>query len=102
MRRSRRPQSPPEGWDEAEHYFRAVVESEFFLGTGKALPSMSAMDDPFKAVGFALGFEKETLLYYIGLEGALPVADRLLLDDIIREEKSHIVWLSRYRDIHKI
>ena len=92
----------PEGWDEAEHYFRAVVESEFFLGTEKALPAMANMDDPAQAVGFALQFEKETLLYYIGLEGSLTGAHKGLLNEIIKEEKSHIVWLSRYKDIHKI
>lgn len=92
----------PEGWDEAEHYFRAVVESEFFLGKDKALPSMAGMDDPSKAVGFAMAFEKETLLYYVGLDGTLGGADKGILDEIIKEEKSHIVWLSRYRDINKI
>lgn len=91
----------PEGWEEAEHFFRAIVESEFFLGRGKALPSMSGMDDPRKAVGFALGFEKETLLYYYGLRSAMSPADSGMLDAIIKEEQSHIVWLAKYRDIQK-
>ena len=43
------------------------------------------------ALDMALCFERETLLYYHALREALREKD--LIDQIIREERSHIVWL---------
>jgi rubrerythrin len=86
----------PEGWDEVQPYFRAMVESEFFLGKGKALPSMDHVKEVMDAVNFAIGFEKETVLYFLGLRDA--VKDKGIVDEIINEEKSHILWLVRFRE----
>jgi len=47
------------------------------------------------AVNFALGFEKETLLYYMELRSI--VREKKVMDEIINEEKSHIVWLQRLK-----
>ena len=84
----------PEGWDEVSHYFRAVVESEFFLGKGKSLPSLDHIKEPEDAVRFAIGFEKETLLHFVGLRDV--VKNKEIVDEIISEEKSHIKWLAAF------
>ena len=85
----------PENWEEAEQYLRAIVESEFFLGKNKALPSMAHVKTVEDAVNFALGFEKETLLYFYGVRGA--VKEKEMVDEIINEEKSHIMWLNKFK-----
>ncbi len=85
----------PVEWDEVSNYMRAFVESEFFLGKGKALPSMDGIRTVKDAVKFALGFEKETLLYFLALRGVVKEKD--LVDEVINEEKSHIVWLAAFR-----
>lgn len=87
--------SEPEGWDEVSQYLRAIVESEFFLGKNKALPSMSGIKTVEDAVNYALGFEKETLLYFYGVRDAVKEKD--VVDEIINEEKSHIMWLNAFR-----
>jgi len=89
----------PENWEEAEQYLRAIVESEFFLGKNKALPSMSHVKTVEDAVNFALGFEKETLLYFYGIRGA--VKEKEMVDEIINEEKSHIMWLNKFKGSFK-
>lgn len=81
----------PEGWDEASLYMRAMVESEFFLGKNKSLPSMDNIKTVADAVNFAIGFEKETLLYFHGIRDVVKEKD--IVDEIINEEKSHIRWL---------
>jgi rubrerythrin len=86
----------PEGWEEASQYLRAIVESEFFLGKHKSLPSLEHLRKTEDAVRYALGFEKETLLYYHGLREI--VRERKIMDEIINEEKSHIVWLNEYKN----
>ena len=81
-------------WDEVSKYLRAIVESEFFLGKGKALPSFEGVKTVSDAVKFAMGFEKETLLYFYAIREVLGEKD--VVSKIIAEEKSHIVWLSRF------
>jgi rubrerythrin len=85
----------PVEWDEVSNYMRAFVESEFFLGKGKALPSMDHLKTIRDAVSFALGFEKETLLYFYELRSLVKEKD--VVDEVINEEKSHIRWLDAFR-----
>ena len=81
----------PPGWEEVSRYLRAIVESEFFLGRNKSLPSLEHLKKAEDAVKYALGFEKETLLYYYVLKEV--VMEKGIVGEIIDEEKSHIVWL---------
>jgi len=85
----------PEGWEEASQYMRAIVESAFFLGKDKATAHMQSIDDYRQAVGFALAFEKETLLYFYGIRGV--VKEKEIIDEIINEEQSHIQWLTIFK-----
>jgi len=85
----------PDNWDEAEQYLRAIVESEFFLGKGKTLPSIENIKTVEDAVNLALGFEKETLLYFHGLMDV--VREKEVVEEIINEERSHIMWLNSFR-----
>lgn len=85
----------PEGWEDVSQYMRAVVESEFFLGKNKSLPSMEKIKTVEDAVNFAIGFEKETLLYFYEIKSA--VKEKEIVDEIINEEKSHIMWLSAFK-----
>ena len=85
----------PEGWDEISEYMRAFVESEFFLGSEKALARMRSINTAREAVEYALGFEKEALHYYLALKKG--VREQEIVDEIINEEQSHIMWLQRFR-----
>lgn len=84
-----------EGWEEAGNYFRAMMESEFFLGREKSLPSLSRASTALEALNFAIGFEKETLLFFVGLKQAVREKD--VVEEIIREEAGHIRSLSGFR-----
>jgi rubrerythrin len=90
-----------ENWEEAGKYLRSIVESEFFLGNNKSLPSLEHIESVKDAVKFAIGFEKETLLYFYYLSDALnvlsPPDKEGAIDKIIKEEQSHLVWLSDFR-----
>jgi rubrerythrin len=85
----------PVQWEEVSNYMRAFVESEFFLGRGKALPAMDHIKTVDDAVKFAIGFEKETLLYFMELR--LIVKEKEVVDEVINEEKSHIMWLDSFK-----
>ncbi|MBI4684838.1 MAG: ferritin family protein [Nitrospirae bacterium] len=85
----------PEGWEDVAQYLRAIVESEFFLGKGKSLPSLRNVKTIGDAVEFAIGFEKETMLYFYVIKDVIKEKD--IVENIIEEEKTHIVWLSEFR-----
>ncbi len=85
----------PVQWEEVSNYMRAFVESEFFLGRAKALPSLDHIKTVNDAVRFAMGFEKETLLYFMELRAIVKEKDTV--DEVINEEKSHIRWLDAFR-----
>jgi len=89
----------PQGWEDAELYLRAIVESEFFLGKNKSLPSLKRVKTVEDAVNFAIGFEKETLLYFYGILDA--VREKEVVEEIINEERSHIMWLNRFKNSFK-
>lgn len=85
-----------ENWDEVSLYLRAIVEGEFFLGKQKTLSNLETVHTVEDAIRFAIGFEKETLLYFYGVRDLVKEKD--VVDEIINEEKSHIMWLSRFQD----
>ncbi len=82
-------------WEEVSNYMRAFVESEFFLGKGKSLPNLDHITSVKELLAFAMGFEKETLLYFMELRNV--VKEKAVMDQIIDEEKSHISWLSTFK-----
>lgn len=84
----------PENWEEVSYYLRAIIESEFFLGREKSLPSLVHVKNVADAVRFAIGFEKETLLYFYALRDL--IAEKEAVEKIIEEEKSHIIWLGKF------
>ncbi len=86
----------PEAWADVSEYMRAIVESEFFLGRNKSLPSLDHVKTVEDALRFAMGFEKETLLYFYALRDAVKEKD--VVDEIINEERSHIMWLAKFKD----
>lgn len=86
-------------WEQVTQYLRAFVESEFFLGKSKSLPALEHVNTVEDAVKFAMAFEKETLLYYHKLREL--VKEKEVVDEIINEEQSHIMWLAKFKDSFK-
>jgi rubrerythrin len=84
-----------EGLEEISQYLRAIVESAFFLGSNKALTTIEDAKTVKDAVNHAINFEKESLLYYLGLRDSIK--DKETIDKIINEERSHIVWLRKFK-----
>jgi len=80
--------------EEFSAYLRSIVESEFFLGKNKSLPSLEHLTSVADAVKFAIGFERETLLYFYSLKEIVKEKD--IVNEIIEEEKSHVRWLTEY------
>ena len=48
------------------------------------------MTDAQQAINLAIGFEKETLLFFYDLRERIPEKDRPVVENVIEEEKRHI------------
>ena len=73
-------------------YLRSIVESKFFMGSNSAPVMFSKVNGVYDAINYAIRFEKETLLYFYFLRDM--VVEKDIVDEIIGEEKKHIVQLN--------
>ena len=77
-------------WDLYMDYLNGTVQSAFFEGPDKALALAETVSDAQQAINLAIGFEKETLLFFYDLRERIPDKDRPVVEKIIDEEKRHI------------
>ncbi len=84
----------PEQWDQFQAYTGALLRQSFFEKAGGALSqSVEAMDEQ-DALQAALGFEKETLLFFHELRGVVKGPSQQTVDRIVEEERRHIQRLA--------
>ena len=86
-----------EDWEEISEYIRATTDSRFFIGEDRAIRQAKQADGIIEAVDTAIGFEKDTLLFFYELYQVTPSASKAAAGDIIDEEKRHIRMLSDKR-----
>jgi len=84
----------PEDMEEIESYLNVIVESEFFLGSDKALVKVMDAKSRQEALSFALQFEKDTLLFYTEVSELAEGKTKDVLNEIIKEEKKHVRMIS--------
>lgn len=79
-----------EEWELYMDYLNGTVQSAFFEGADKALALAETVTDEQQAIHMAIGFEKETLLFFYDLRDRIPDKDRPFVEKIVDEEKRHI------------
>jgi rubrerythrin len=84
----------PEQWDEFQAYTGALLQQRFFANPENALKVAAEAQDEREALRAALGFEKETLLFFHELRDAVRGPGQQTVGRIIEEEKRHIQRLS--------
>jgi rubrerythrin len=82
-------------WDEYQDYLQATVRSSLFEGPDRALAAAEEVADEQEAIQMAIGFEKETLLFFYNLNDLVSDRDRKTVRRIIDEEKSHVQRLAK-------
>ena len=75
---------------EYREYLQLALDNALFAGKDKALLLAKEAHDQQTALQAALGFEKDTLLFFYDLREMVREKDRATLSGIIREEKSHV------------
>ena len=84
---------------EAEAYLRAMADRRV-VDVGRRPKDILKGDESFADIlGIAIGMEKDSIVFYVGMQDMVPPAlGRGKLDLIIKEEKKHIVFLNQLFD----
>ena len=77
-------------WGQYLMYLQASIQSTFFQGSDKALSLAEKVTDEKEALQMALGFEKETMLFFYDLREKVSDADKAVVERIIVEERAHV------------
>ncbi|HEY76269.1 MAG TPA: ferritin family protein [Thermoflexia bacterium] len=86
--------SAPE-WEEYDEYVQTALENALFAGPDKALAAANQVQTAEEALRMALGFEKDTLIFFYDLREMMPETEQNVVTEIIREEKAHVRRLAR-------
>lgn len=84
--------------DESAQYLIAMADSHGGEGSPAVADSLTGKESIKEIVDIAIGLEKESILFYLGLKDFVPPNFGLeKLDGIISEERRHIAQLSGVR-----
>ncbi|MFB0533379.1 MAG: ferritin family protein [Anaerolineae bacterium] len=77
-------------YDEYQTYLQVALAGALFAGPDKGLALAMEAQDRETALRAAMGFEKDTLLFFYDLREMVSKAEREAVSDIILEEKAHL------------
>ena len=89
-------------WREDEAYLgylRALADNRVFPAPEDARKAVAALPDAAAAVRMALGFEKDSILFFHEMRPLVAEADREILDHLIVEEQRHVRSLHATLDL---
>jgi rubrerythrin len=89
------PSAPDAERDEYQAYLQATLDSALFAGPDKALVLAEQARDRQAALRVAIGFEKDTLLFFYDLRDMVSEVEQKAVNGIIREEKLHLHRLAK-------
>ncbi len=89
------PASQNQDVQEYAAYLETALDHALFAGSDKAVRMAEQAEDRESALRAAMGFEKDTMLFYYDLREMVDEGDRELVTDIIREEKGHLRRLAK-------
>ena len=85
---------------ESAQYLSAMADSHGGEGSPTVADSLTGEESITEIIDIAIGLEKESILFYLGLKDMVPPKyGQDKVDQIIREERKHVVQLNAYRKI---
>ena len=80
--------------DETSKYLAAMADTHGGEGSPKAADSLTGKESIKEIIEIAMGLEKESILFYLGLKDMVPPEyGKDKLDTIIKEERKHVIQL---------
>jgi rubrerythrin len=88
------PELPEQEAEEYQAFLEVALDQAVFGGEDKALRIAEWAVDRDAALRAAMGFEKDTMLFYYDLREMVGESDREAISAVIREEKKHLARLA--------
>lgn len=83
--------------DELSLYLKAMADAHGGEGNPDAAAQLTGNETMAEIIETAIGLEKESILFYVGLKDMVPPKlGSEKIDEIIKEEKKHVVQLSGF------
>ena len=79
------------------NYLRALTSERAFPDPDAAIRQADAIASDAEAVDLASRFERDTLILMNEMRSVLPVGDKSIIDELVREEQQHLVSLADAR-----
>ena len=84
--------------DESSRYLAAMADTHGGEGSPSAADALTGQESLKEIIDIAIGLEKESILFYLGLKDFVPPKfGQDKLDEIIAEERRHIIQLNAVR-----
>jgi rubrerythrin len=80
---------------EYAEYIQGLIESHALFSDETVQKRMATMEDEKEAINMAIGFEKDTLLFFMEMEAFVPDREKAIVRECIKEEQVHIARLQR-------
>jgi rubrerythrin len=84
------PALPAGEYDQYQAYMLAALDNALFAGEDKALALAKKATNRETALRAALGFEKDTMLFFYDLREMVGEADKASISRVIGEERKHV------------
>lgn len=82
----------PAGLDADEYYayMNALASEHVFTQKNKGAEIAKGVTDDKKAVQMGIGFEEDSLIFYMGIKKIVPQFEQKVVDELIAQEESHL------------
>jgi rubrerythrin len=82
-------------YGELSQYLAAMADTHGGEGSPSAADALTGSENMEDIVNTALGLEKESILFYLGMKDMVPVKyGQEKIEDIIKEERKHVIQLT--------
>jgi len=89
---------PPEVYaDDYIAYMNALASEHIFTRQGQGAEQAKKASTDLEAVNLGIKFESDSIIFYEGMRRMVPAYDQRIVDEIIEQEKLHLVKLSELK-----
>jgi rubrerythrin len=82
-------------YGELSQYLAAMADTHGGEGSPSAADALTGSENMEDIITTALGLEKESILFYLGMKDMVPVKyGQEKIEDIIKEERKHVIQLT--------
>lgn len=79
-------------------YIRALSKEHVFTQKNKGKEIAKKIKTSKQAIDLAIGFEKDSILFYVEMKNFVPENDHRIIDRLIEEERKHLKLLSEIKE----